>query len=204
MSRTINIYDFDHTIYKGDCSIHFYLYSLRRKPILLKYLPLQVWHLLLFIGRFEKRDVFKANFFRYLQGITDIQDYVDKFWEKHRVNIKKWYSETDHSKDFIISASPEFLLKPITAKLKVRKLIATDIDPSTGRINGKNCRGKEKVTRLQAVISNPIVEKTFSDSLADLPILELAKYPYMVRGDKIMTLTAYKQLPAIKRLLIRK
>ena len=37
----IDVYDFDGTIYDGDSTVDFWLYCLRRKPSLLRFLPHQ-------------------------------------------------------------------------------------------------------------------------------------------------------------------
>lgn len=142
-SQTINVYDFDHTIYDGDASLDFYLFSVRRKPTLLGYLPFQLWHALLFIFGTEDRTIFKGNFFCFLRGI-DSEKYVHDFWDGHFEKIKDWYLHADHQQDVIISASPEFLLKPAFERVKAHTLIATRMNPKTGIITGKKLsRGRK-------------------------------------------------------------
>ena len=80
----------------------------------------------------------------------------------------------------IISASPEFLLAPVIAELG-GVLIGTRMSPTTGLIDGCNCRGEEKVHRLKAAQPDAVVDRAYSDSLIDLPILRLARRPYLVR-----------------------
>jgi len=180
-----DIYDFDKTIYKRDCAVDFYLFCLRKKPPLLAYLPYQLWHLTLFAIRLESRTNFKSHFFRFLRGLDDTAKYLDQFWAANYRNIKEWYKKLDHSNDVIISASPEFLLQPAFRKLKAHTLIATRMDPKTGLIDGENCRGEEKVVRLRQVLGEPKIRKAYTDSLADMPLLTLAKEKYIVKGDKI-------------------
>lgn len=199
----IDLYDFDKTIYDGDSTIDFYLYCLRKKPALLKYLPYQLWHGILFVLRIEKKTIFKGNFFIFLRGIDNLERYVEGFWMANERKIKPWYTQRDHGSDVIISASPEFLLKPITKKLKALKIIATRVDTKTGRIDGKNCHGDEKVVRLRREITDPRVAETYTDSLSDMPILQLADRKYMVNRHKIMTLEDYGKLPFIQRLFWR-
>jgi phosphatidylglycerophosphatase C len=184
----ISVYDFDHTIYDGDASLDFYLFCLRRSPWLLTYLPYQLWHALLFVLRLEDRGVFKGNFFIFLRSVKQVDHRVAVFWEGHFNRLKDWYVENDHSRDVIISASPEFLLAPVAAKLKVYALIATRVDTKTGHLNGENCRGAEKVVRLRQTFPNESIDKVYTDSRSDAPLLALGARQFLVKGNKITEL----------------
>lgn len=185
MSKTINVYDFDHTIYDGDASIDFYLFCLQRRPALLRYLPLQLWHATLYVLRLESRTIFKGHYFMFLRGLNDPTSYVDRFWATHYRNIRPWYQSIDHSRDVIISASPSFLLAPAVRKMKALALIATELDTKTGKLVGENCRGTEKARRLRETFPKEVINKAYSDSLSDLPILSLATEAYIVKGNQI-------------------
>ncbi len=198
--KEFNIYDFDNTIYKGDSSIDFYLFCIRKQPSLMRYLPYQFWHFLLFAFQLENSTKFKSHFFIFLRGVGDVEKRVEQFWARHFKNIKDWYREADHSKDIIVSASPEFLLRFAANKLKTYMLIATLIDTETGLIDGKNCHGEEKVARLRQAFVDLKVGRTYTDSLSDMPILALAKERFIVRGDKIISLQEYAKMPRIKKI----
>ena len=43
----MNVYDFDKTIYDGDASLDFWKYSVKRQPLLVFYLPYQVFSAIL-------------------------------------------------------------------------------------------------------------------------------------------------------------
>jgi len=197
--RSLTIYDFDKTVYNGDCSLDFYLFCIRKQPLLLRYLPTQLWHAFLFVGKFESRTDFKSHFFVFLRSLSNVTGLVDRFWDAHYRNIKPWYGKLDHANDVIVSASPEFLLQPAAAKLKVLALIATRMNPKTGMIDGENCRGQEKVVRLRQHMGDPDIAKVYSDSMSDLPLLALAKEKYIVRHQKIMTLKNYQNLSPLRR-----
>jgi phosphoserine phosphatase len=189
VSETYDIYDFDHTIYDGDCSLDFYKFCLRKNPSLIRFLPVQILHLLCFKLKLESRTAFKAHFFGFLCRVSDINQTLDVFWDKHYIKIKKWYIHTDHTRDIIISASPEFLLLPAATKLGVLKLIATRMDARSGIITGKNCRGEEKVARLRAAMGNIQIGKVYTDHKSDKPLLDLAQRRYIVKKNHITELT---------------
>lgn len=190
--KYINIYDFDHTIYDGDCSLDFYYFCVRAQPSLLRYFPYQLYHFILFKLGAESRDQFKANFFIFLRSVKNLDRSLKTFWDKHYTKIKKWYLETSSNKDIVISASPEFLLKPATDRLGIKLLIATDMNPRTGKITGKNCRAEEKVLRLKKELGEVNVANAYSDTLIDLPILTLAKEGYIVKKHQLIKLKEYK------------
>lgn len=178
---TIDVYDFDQTIYDGDASRDFLLFCLRTQPGVWRDAPRQAWAAGLFaLGRLS-RDRFKERSFAVLRRLKDPAAVVDEFWRRHRHKLASWYTAQHQAADVIISASPEFLLAPVIAPLG-GVLLGTRMDPATGLIDGQNCRGEEKVRRLRAVRPDAVVDRAYSDSLTDLPILRLARRPYLVRN----------------------
>jgi phosphatidylglycerophosphatase C len=186
--KPVNLYDFDHTVYAGDSTVDFWLFCLRRDLRLLRYLPGQVWHGLLFaLGR-EDRTAFKSHFFVFLRALRDIPGLAELFWDGHYSKLKDWYLEADHKRDVIISASPEFLLQPAAQRLGILKLIATNVNLGTGAIIGRNCRGPEKIARFNQELPGVAIEKAYSDHKSDLPLLRLAKAAYLVKGNVVTPL----------------
>lgn len=202
-SKHINVFDFDHTIYNGDCSLDFYFFSVVRNASILRFLPYQLWHAGLFIFKLESRTKFKSSFFIFLKTINDPDAHVRSFWEQHDRKIKDWYQEIHSNDDVIVSASPEFLLEPIAKELHVKKLLATKMDEKTGVIEGKNCRGLEKARRFQKAFPSTAIQRVYSDSMSDTPLFALAKESYVVKGDTIISLVEFKKMSAIRRYLLR-
>lgn len=186
----MNVYDFDKTIYNGDSSIDFFLFALKSKPSLLRFLPKQAIGFLLYgLGRIEKTAL-KERFFSFLCKI-ETETLVEQFWETHHQKIYNWYLMQKQPDDIVISASPEFLLKPLCQKLKIAHLIASKVHPSSGKFLGENCRGEEKVQRLQAEFPNAHIEKFYSDSLSDAPLANIADQAFLIKKGCI---TKWKDL----------
>ena len=100
--------------------------------------------------------------------------------------MQYYKDKKSHKDDVIISASPEFLLKPISRKLKVKYLIASRVDKETGKTTGYNCHDVEKVKRLNEVFDDYVVLETYTDSIkSDTPILMLANKQYLVKHNKV-------------------
>ena len=52
-----------------------------------------------------------------------------------------------------------------------------------------NLKGEEKVIEFKKQFNNEVVECAYSDAKIDLPMLGLAKKPYVVKGNKIIPYT---------------
>lgn len=180
-----NLYDFDKTIYDGDSSVDFFLYTLAKKWSLIKYIPKDFLAIIKYKSKKISKEEMKETFFSFLKEIDDIDAHIKSFWDKHNKKIKKWYLLNDHSKDIIISASPNFLIEPIGKQLKVKDIIATEVNKSSGIFINKNCYGTEKVKKLYAKYPNIKINNAYSDSMSDLPMLELAKNKFIVKKNKI-------------------
>ncbi len=184
VDRNMNVYDFDNTIYNGDSTFDFYIYCLRKHKEILKMLPSLVNGFTKFyILKKGSKTEFKENMYKFLQFI-DTEKEVQLFWKKYIGNIKEWYYIIQKADDVIISASPEFLLRPLCKKIGIKYLIASNVSASDGKYTGINCHGKEKV-RLFKMQFNESIDKFYSDSYSDTPLAEISEQAFMVKGNKI-------------------
>ena len=134
----------------------------------------------------------KEYIFSFLKKFKNIDSLVNEFWQVHKSKIKKFYLEKKHDNDIIISASPEFLLKPICKELGAKDLIASDVNKKTGKFNKPNNRGEAKVKVFYEKYPNAEVLEMYSDSLHDKPLLDLAKKSYFVKKNKLYDYKTYK------------
>ena len=182
----INVYDFDDTIYNGDSSFHFFLYAIKKFKVSILNLLKIFFNALLYLLKLKTTKEFKEVVFSFLTNIDDIDNFVDTFWEKHKKNIKKEFLEIikNNKNNYIISASPEFLLKNIAKELKC-ELIATPMNKKTALIEGANCNKEEKVKRLNNLLKDYQIIEFYSDSNNDLPLARLSKMAYKVKKYNI-------------------
>lgn len=175
----MNVYDFDGTIYAGDSTIDFFLFALKTKPSLIRFLPKQIIGFFRYSLRLINKTQLKEYFFSFLSAI-DADALLESFWSKNHNKIYNWYLQQQESDDIIISASPEFLLTPICQRLGIKNLIASKVDPRSGRFLGENCRGQEKVRRLEEERRITHINRFYSDSRSDLPLAKIAKEAFFV------------------------
>ena len=197
----MRVYDFDGTIYSGDSTYDFYFYLIKKKPIVLLYLPKFIYSYILYklnikIENDEKfnflsdddylvlnKTYLKQNFFRFLNAIdnNEIDKLIHDFWlEKINQNkIFKYYIKQRKKDDVIISASPRFLLDPICKVLKCN-LICSEVDKYTGKYNSLSCWWKEKVIRYKKIYGEKQIDEFYSDSVTDLPLALISKKSFRV------------------------
>ena len=188
----MNVYDFDKTIYDGDSTLDFYIFSIKKNLLLLRYFPKQFSGIILYYLKVINKERYKEFFFSFLNGIKNIDDEIKKFWEKNEKKIKNWYLNQKNEKDVVISASPEWLLKPITDKLEIN-LIATKVDKRIGKFNSLNRYGNEKVQRFKEKFPNGEIENFYSDHHSDTPMFLISKNAWIVKGEKIEKWTDGKE-----------
>ncbi len=182
----VNVYDFDETIYEGDSSRDFYFYCLFNYPKLWLLQPIIGFYGLLFLMKLMPKTQFKEKVFSFLNWIPDVDNAINQFWNTHIKNIKDFYKQIKRDDDIIISASPEFLVKPAMDYLDVPSLLGSRIDKNTGKYTGLNCYGSEKVNRLNQSFPNVQIAEFYSDSKSDEPLAELAERAYIVKGTQIL------------------
>lgn len=177
----MNVFDFDKTIFYRDSTVEFWKYCVGRKKSLLLLLPKQGFYGVLYGLHVIPLKKFKEKFFCFLKHI-DAEKYAEDFWERNLSHVMPWFYDAREEGDWVVSASPEFLLRPVCKTLGMR-LLATRMDPKTGAIEGENCKREEKVKRLaEAGVTE--WQRAYSDSLSDTPILERAECGFLVDNRK--------------------
>lgn len=179
----MNIYDFDNTIYEGDTGVDIVLYGLKKFPF--KVIKCIVRGLKL-RRKYKTTNIseVKEEFFAFLYEIKDLNKFINSFIDTHIKNIKPWYKEKQKENDTIISASYDLWINPFCKRLGIKNIICTNVDEK-GKIIGENCKGEEKVKRFKKEFPNVEVLESYSDSSTDIPMLLLAKKPFIVDGNII-------------------
>ena len=183
----MNVYDFDQTIFQYDSSFRFFQYCLR-------HFTRQVVHAVpsaafkfaeyRFNGSSDAKEL-KEHLFSFLNCIDNAEAVVHDFWNENWSSFSPWYLRQKKEDDLIISASPEFLLRPAAEHFGF-SLIATPMNPYTGKIEGKNCHDVEKKRRFLAEYPDAVIDNFYSDSLSDSPLAEMAGKAWLVKKEEII------------------
>lgn len=181
----MNVFDFDKTIFYGDSTYRFFLFSLRRHPSIFFRLPcIAICAMRYYTFHIGTKTEFKEKMYGFLK-CCDTEKDVEDFWDKNISRIKPLYNEIHRDDDLIISASPEFLLKPLEKRLGIT-VIASRVSPNDGKTTGLNCYHEEKVRRFREIYQDTQIGSFYSDSYSDEPLALLAQNAYIVDGDSII------------------
>lgn len=193
MNKEFILYDFDGTIYDGDSGVDLVKFAFKNYPKTRRRIPKMIFVALLYILKIIKKEKMKNTLFAFLRDIDDVDKFVSDFWEVHEKKLKKFWLDTKHDRDIIISASGYFWLEPIAKKYKVYDLFATDINKNTGIVTGKNSHGVQKVINFYEKYPNSIILEMYTDSKNDLPLIKEAKKGYLVIKDDLYDYFEYKK-----------
>ena len=180
MPEKYDLYDFDKTVYPWDSETVFLFYCILHRPYLIILVPWLAINLILFSLGFG--DKFKGRCFSFLPFING-EKMAKNFWDKQQKNIYPIFNPENRERPVVVcSASPEFFLKPICEKYGVHTLIATRMNPKTGKIYGFNCKDKQKPLRLAKALPEAEFINVYSDSLKnDIHIFELGQKCFHAR-----------------------
>ena len=116
----MNTYDFDKTIFYPDSSVTFVRWYMRRHPFaLLCWLPRMAVIGLAYLLKLIPKEKLKENIFSFVRRIDDIDAVLKVYWDEHESRIAPWYRAQHRPDDIVISASPEFVVKPMTDRLGI-------------------------------------------------------------------------------------
>lgn len=180
----MNVYDFDETIYDGDCTRDFIKMTFKAYPKCFKVLPKVLLNGVLYVLKLKTKTQFKEQLYSYLTYLENIDKIVEEFVEKHLHKIKAWYYQQQAPSDLVISASPTFLVKAFCDKIKIQHVLASQVDPYTGQTTGENCYGEEKVKRFYKAYPEGVIHAFYSDSYSDTPLAEIAQEAYIVHKNE--------------------
>lgn len=131
----------------------------------------------------------------YKKQKREIQQQVEHFlngacallYRKESVALLQKAKKEGH-RVIIQSSSPDFLVHPIAQRLEVEGVASPYFVDDTGRfcsfsvIDGV-CK-KELLQKLTHEVGQGVTSTVYTDSIADLPLLEAATYPVGVHPDK--------------------
>ena len=182
----MNLYDFDNTIYDGDSCHDLVIYGLRKHFFLAIKSVIKAG----FLNKKYKKneipfEIVKENLLSFIYKIDNYKEFINDFVDSHMNRIKPWYKKIQTKNDILLTASFDLWIDIFAKKIGINHVIATKTDEN-GHIIGKNCKTNEKVRRLKKEFPNKKFTCAYSDSSADIPILELAKNAYVVEGNELI------------------
>lgn len=176
----MNVYDFDGTIYRGDSSVDLYKWLVFRHPKMLLKMPKILMSVVAYLLKLKTKTQMKESIYSAFQYVTNMENEVKLFWQKNYTNIYPYYLKQQKEDDIIISASPLFSIKEACTLLNIKHYYASLVDINSGKYEGLNCHGKEKVKVFNKYYKGQSIDEFYSDSHSDSPLAQIAKKAYLV------------------------
>ena len=178
----MNVYDFDETIFTGDSEDYFFAYLFKKPGFFWDQVRYR-WYELLFKCKLVSKTKAREAEYSLLRKIDDLDGLLADYWDQHERHMKSWYAAVKRPDDVIASATPRFLMEPIVARLGLTGLVATEMDPRTGKIHGEFAAGPYQVDQFRKQFSLDEIDEFYSDAYSDHFLAEYAKRAYVVHGD---------------------
>lgn len=189
---TLALFDFDGTISTKDSLLHFTAFVKGRFVFFIGICcltPILILQKIGLLGSQKTKDLYMSWFFKNMTEADFKQaakNYVDQKISEiiipSAVEKINWHLQNGH-RVIVVSASPEDYLKPWCDGLNIA-CIATKLKKQdgklTGRIEGRNCKGEEKVRRIKAEVLIAGYTEIFGygNSSGDREMLALCTKPF--------------------------
>jgi HAD superfamily hydrolase (TIGR01490 family) len=196
-----SFFDLDGTLITKDSYLPFlfkWKYKNPQRLLSLFSLPTKLFN---YLTKNRERSYIKEAFLTaFMKGArrSDVNLFVKDFWKnflaKHRnetvINKLKWHFNSGH-RVYIVSGSFDFYTKYLQEIWPIHGIISTRAewagDMLTGKIIGENCKGKEKIIRIENELGinlQDVEYYAYTDSFSDFPLLRNAAFPFVVSSKK--------------------
>ena len=183
----LQVFDFDNTLYRGESAVDFALFLIRRRKRIILWLPKIFWNLLRYKLCMIREDSMEAQLDRFMQRCLppekELTHLVGQFWKKNLHRLNKQMLRRIRPGDAVISAGPDFLLRPIRAHLCGAALICSKVDLRQMRVAYLNFSSR-KAQRYRAVFGNAPVSAFYTDSYFDRAMMQLSERVYLVKKGR--------------------
>lgn len=196
--KEIVIFDIDNTLIKGQSQQIFLKYLYQKKLIgLIPFLRIYFWFIFYKLGLIKNPKKIMDYAFSFLRGwkTNDFEKIINEFFQKELINyffqegIEIIKDHREKGREIILVSNAFFQLTAMIAKfLSVNNYIGTELKIADGKFTGevteKIVYGKNKVAWVKKIIDKNGLSLNnsyaYADHISDIPILELASFPFAI------------------------
>lgn len=182
----MRVFDFDNTLYSGESVLDFYFFSLRYNPKAVKLLFTVMKYALKYkagkmtLEQLEKGCAEYAH--DYISSFKSPEKMVVSFWDSHMKKIKKWY--VPQKDDIIMTASFNLIMDEACKRLGITRCVCSVINRETLEVKYLNFN-KNKKEKFLEMFGNAAIDEFYTDSISDMPMVEISNAAYLVHGNNI-------------------
>lgn len=189
----MNVYDFDETLFTGDTEDYFFEYMFQKPGFFLYRLNFKLFDVLWRIKIVSKTKA-REHQYSFLRKVDNLDAVLKDYWDIHEKHLKPWYNKVKQPSDVIASGTPRFLMEPILKRMGLTNLVATEMDPRTGKIDGDFAVDAFKVDNYRKLFPLDEIDAFYSDAYSDRFLAAYAKTAYIVHdGEEITEWDTYFQ-----------
>lgn len=181
----MNVFDFDGTILYGDSEDYFMAYALKHLKISLKDRFEMKFYQFLRKIKLVSPQTQRNHTYPYIMHVSNVEKFVKEFWDEHEKFIFPYFYKVHQDDDVVISATPHFILDEIMRRLKIKTLIASDVDLKTGKMIGKMCFGDEKEVYYNKFFNKRPFDNYYFDKDHDMCLLKYSTNGYRVYNGEL-------------------
>ena len=182
----MNVYDFDETIFTGDSEDRFFDFMFQKKGFKHYKFFWKFWNRL-WKMHIVPKTVSREHQYKFLKDIKDLDATLEEYWDSVEKYMKPWYNEVKKDDDMIASGTPRFLLEPMLKRMGLKNLVATEMDPHTGKIDGDFAIDKYKLVNFLKDWPEDAIDKFYSDAYTDHYLADIAKEAYVIHDGEQFT-----------------
>ncbi len=187
----MKVFDFDNTIYRGESSIDFSIFMIRKNKRIILYLPTifisLVKYKLCLVNKVKLEKTINDFLKVMIKDKRETFRTIAEFWSKNEHKLDKKILNIIKHDDVIMTASPSFLVHGIQKRLNTRNIICTEVDPDKREMTYFNF-GENKLRRFKELYGDRKIDCLFTDSYNDKAIMDISEKVFMVRKGHIRRL----------------
>ena len=181
--QNVVVFDFDGTLSASDSNWEFFKYSFKHS--------LRPWLFIPFVlvgiigAKLNRNGIKWRETIRNFITPKMIKDFADDVVKIHKQNRFGWAADqvkkekAAGNKVLLISASPDYLIPKLVSDMKFDAVLCSKMDENKPYKYKFLCWGKNKVVAMDKWAREhkiiPNVVRAYSDSIVDMPIMEIAK-----------------------------
>ena len=190
------VFDLNKTFYLKSSKEEFYKFICSKRPKRLRFIFEMLYFKLLSKLHLIRQTEFKENFFNYLDALPPekVSQYAEEFWRQeypHNFNpeIKRRMekAKAEGQELFCATGALEVYVAPLFSLFPVDGFAGTktNFTGSTYKVEGKACKGEEKVKRIREHYKGQsfTITEAFSDKKEEL--FALTEKPFLVKKGKL-------------------
>lgn len=196
-SIKVVVFDLNQTFYNKSSKEEFYKFICNKRPKRIRFFFEILYFTLLKNLNLIRQTEFKENFFNYLDELPPekVEAYAEEFWRREfpqnfnpEIKQRLEKAKAEDQEIFCATGALEVYVKPLFKLFPVNSFAGTvaEYNGETYKVEGKACKGEEKVKRLKQHYKNRFFTITEAYSDKEEELFAITEKPFLVKKGKLI------------------